>query len=83
MQRYSWKGFINIGSMLGGSGNHSVMRLAGDDKVQLWGKWQFQGPCVGIFQGLYDMYLTYGPYKPLMVVSGGAQVTIRPVVGSE
>lgn len=57
-----------------GSGKHTVARVCGDDEVQLWGRWEFQGPAVGIYQGLYAMYETYGPYKPLISVTMGAQV---------
>lgn len=72
--RHSWKGLIRVGDMPGGTGNHTVARISGDDEVQLWGKWHFQGTSIGVFQGLYAMYMTYGPYKPLMVVTGGSQV---------
>jgi hypothetical protein len=57
-----------------GSGNYSVARITGDDKVQLWGKWHYQGTCVGVYQGLYAMDMEYGPYKPLFLVAHGASV---------
>jgi hypothetical protein len=72
--RYGWRGLIRIGDMPGGTGNHTVARISGDDEAQLWGKWHFQGTSIGIFQGLYTMYMTYGPYKPLIVVTGASQV---------
>ena len=76
-ERYAWDSTIRVGTMPRGTGNHTVARIAGDDQVQLWGKWHFQGPCVGIIQGLYVMHMDYGPYTPLILASHGAAVLLE------
>lgn len=77
--RYSWDKPIRIGTMQFGSGNSSVVRVAGDDEVQLWGQWHFAGPSAGIFQGLYCMYTIYSPYKPLMLIEKYSSVLFQQV----
>jgi hypothetical protein len=42
-----------------GSGNTSVVRVAGDDKAQIWGQWHYAGHSAGIYQGLFCMYANY------------------------
>jgi len=78
--RYYWDKPIRIGTMQFGSGNGSVVRVAGDDEAQVWGQWHFAGPSAGIFQGLYCMYTNYGPYKPLMLVEKYASVLFQQVL---
>jgi len=80
--RYYWEKPIRIGTMQFGSGNESMVRVAGDDKVQLWGQWQFAGPTSGIYQGLFCMYTNYGPYKPLMLIEKYANVLFQQVCES-
>jgi hypothetical protein len=57
--RYSWLKPIRIGTMKYGSGNTSVVRVAGDDKAQIWGQWHYAGHSAGIYQGLFCMYANY------------------------
>jgi hypothetical protein len=75
--RYTWESTIRIGTMKYGSGNNSVARITGDDKVQLWGKWHFQGQAIGVFQGLYSMHMDYGPYQVLLLVTHGASLLME------
>ncbi|EKX41104.1 hypothetical protein GUITHDRAFT_142261 [Guillardia theta CCMP2712] len=49
----------------------SILSLS---KVQLWGKWEFQGESIGIFQGLFLMHTVYGPYNPLMLIENKADI---------
>ncbi|KAJ1474878.1 hypothetical protein T484DRAFT_1910727 [Baffinella frigidus] len=76
VDRYRWDGLIRIGDMQYGTGKQSVMRVAGDDQIQLWGQWHFAGESVGVVEGAYIMHEEYSPYKPLMIVEDGAVVSI-------
>ena len=80
LNRYSWEKPIRIGTMKYGSGNASVVRVAGDDKVQIWGQWHYAGQCSGIYQGLFCMHTTYHPYQPLMLAEKYANVLFQQVL---